>query len=82
MIVVLGILICYVKLIVDEVVCFVKNIDVMLLGVEGECEVEWVLVDLGDVIVYVMLLCVCEFYVFECLWIVGDQLLFSDDEVV
>jgi ribosome-associated protein len=39
----------HVKSIADEVVKFAKQAGVMPLGVEGEQEAEWVLVDLGAV---------------------------------
>jgi ribosome-associated protein len=63
----------HVKSSANEVVKFAKKLDVMPLGVEGEREAEWVLVDLGDVIVHVMLPRVREFYALERLWTVGDQ---------
>ena len=63
----------HVKSIADEVVRFAKKTGVMPLGVEGEREAEWVLVDLGDVIVHVMLPRVREYYALERLWTVGDQ---------
>ncbi|MEX1829133.1 ribosome silencing factor [Luteibacter yeojuensis] len=63
----------HVKSIADEVVKFAKEAGVMPLGVEGQSEAEWVLVDLGDIIVHVMLPRIREFYGLERLWTVGDD---------
>ncbi len=73
MVVVSGTSTRHVKSIADEVVRHAKKLDVQPLGVEGEREAEWVLVDLGDVVVHVMLPRVREFYALERLWTVGDQ---------
>ena len=64
----------HVKSLADEVVRFVKKAGMMPLGVEGQREAEWVLVDLGDIIVHVMLPRIREFYGLERLWTVGDEL--------
>jgi len=64
----------HVKSLADEVVKFVKKAGMMPLGVEGQREAEWVLVDLGDVIVHVMLPRIREFYGLERLWTVGDDM--------
>jgi ribosome-associated protein len=63
----------HVKSLADEVVRFVKKAGMMPLGVEGQREAEWVLVDLGDIIVHVMLPRIREFYGLERLWTVGDD---------
>ncbi len=63
----------HVKSIADEVVKFVKRAGMLPLGVEGQAEAEWVLVDLGDIIVHVMLPRIREFYGLERLWTVGDR---------
>ncbi len=64
----------HVKSIADEVVKYAKQAGMMPLGVEGQREAEWVLVDLGDIVVHVMLPRIREFYGLERLWTVGDDL--------
>jgi len=64
----------HVKSIADEVVKYAKQAGMMPLGVEGQRDAEWVLVDLGDVVVHVMLPRIREFYGLERLWTVGDDM--------
>jgi ribosome-associated protein len=64
----------HVKSIADEVVKYAKQAGMMPLGVEGQRAAEWVLVDLGDIVVHVMLPRIREFYGLERLWTVGDDM--------
>ena len=58
----------HVKSIANNVVMEAKRAGNQPLGVEGETDADWVLVDLGDVIVHVMQAQAREFYDLEGLW--------------
>jgi len=58
----------HVKSLANNVAIEAKNVGQRPLGSEGEVEGEWVLVDLGDVIVHVMQRQVREYYDLESLW--------------
>ena len=62
----------HVKSIADNVVINAKAAKVGVLGTEGKGSSEWVLVDLNDIIVHVMLASTREFYQLEKLWEADD----------
>lgn len=57
----------------DKVVEAAKANDVKPLGIEGKTEGEWVLVDLGDIIVHIMYPETREYYQLEKLWSSADD---------
>jgi len=58
----------HVKALADNVLERVKAAGYAPLGTEGERSSDWILVDLGDVIVHLMLPATREFYDLERLW--------------
>lgn len=58
----------HVKALSDSVQEKAKEAGFMPVGVEGEQGAEWILVDLGDVIVHVMQPAIREYYDLERLW--------------
>jgi len=63
----------HIKALADNVVEAAKKHGAQPLGVEGETSREWVLVDLGDIIVHVMHPQTRAFYNLEKLWSVSEE---------
>lgn len=63
----------HVKSLADNLVERAKAAGIKPLGVEGEQDAEWLLIDLGDVVVHVMRPQVRAFYNLENLWEVADE---------
>jgi ribosome-associated protein len=58
----------HIKALADSVAVQAKEKNVSHVNIEGERESEWILVDLGDVVVHVMLATTRSFYSLEDLW--------------
>lgn len=58
----------------EHLIMKVKDHDHQPLGIEGLTEGEWVLVDLNDIVVHIMLPATREFYSLEKLWTTAEDL--------
>jgi ribosome-associated protein len=56
------------KTLSDYVVTMAKKQGVTVLGIEGEKEAEWILIDLVDTLIHIMLPNIRKFYNLEKLW--------------
>lgn len=63
----------HVKSMGDEVVVTAKKHGMPPMGIEGEKDAEWMLVDLGDTVVHLMLPRIREFYGLERLWTLAGE---------
>lgn len=68
-----------IKALADHVVEKVKENGCKPLGVEGERDGQWALVDVGDVVVHIMLPRVRDFYQLEKLWRIEESAVTSAD---
>ena len=64
----------HVKSLANEVSMTSKKHGMIPLGIEGADTGEWVLVDLGDIVVHIMQPKIREFYQLEKLWTVGADI--------
>ena len=58
----------HIEALADAVATRAKKADVEVVGIEGKMQSEWVLVDVGDVVVHIMLAPVRALYNLEELW--------------
>ena len=58
----------HIKSLADNVVKKVKELNIKVIGVEGRSQSEWVLVDIGGVVVHIMLSSIRLLYDLEELW--------------
>jgi len=77
----------HVKSIADNVIADVKSQGMQPFGAEGREAADWILVDLGDIVVHVMLPATREFYDLERFWRDapvhgGDETIVADDSSV
>jgi ribosome-associated protein len=68
MVIVTGTSNTHIKALADSTVKKARELDVKVIGVEGRLQAEWVLVDLGDVVVHIMTAPVRALYKLEELW--------------
>lgn len=62
-----------VRAIADKILETAKQIGLPLLGIEGQKDGEWVLVDLGDFVIHIMQPDVREYYQLEKLWVLAPK---------